>query len=35
MQNPDDIHLVAPTSLEDLIKAIQDAKREHEPREIA
>ena len=32
MQNPDDIHLVAPTNLEDLIKAIQDAKREHGPK---
>ncbi len=32
MQNPNDIHLVTPTNLEDLIKTIQDAKREHGPK---
>lgn len=32
MQNPNDIHLVTPSNLEDLIKAIQDAKREHGPK---
>lgn len=32
MDNSDDIHLVTPSNLDDLIEAIQDAKKEHGPK---
>lgn len=32
MQNQNDVHLVTPATLEDLIKAIQEAKKEHGPK---
>lgn len=32
MQNSGDTHLVFPSSLDDLIKAIQDAKKKHGPK---